>query len=80
MTNASHIAFITPELDGVHQRRAEYPQQVNAGYGALDSLRLTDGRDWTGSCRSNGRGAITPVRWMWTADWGFAGATRWRIG
>lgn len=42
MTNASHIAFITPELDGMHQRRAEYPQQVNAGYGALDSLRLTD--------------------------------------
>lgn len=79
MTNASHIAFITPELDGVHQRRAEYPQQVNAGYGALDSLRLTDAAldgllpfEWT-RC-------YHPVRWMWTADWGLAGATRWRIG
>ncbi len=43
MTNASHIAFINPELNSIDQRPAESPQQVNARYThALDSLRLSD--------------------------------------
>ena len=37
MTNASHIAFINPELNSIDQRPAESPQQVNARYAhALD--------------------------------------------